>query len=124
MLIKTFRIRGPTEHWTHDVTVKIDPSNPDLATGLVLGHAQTSPDGVVSNAAMRFKDQYRREGGLLAFCKKNSSLFVLGACLRIFGGFESNTPRCNRRRDLSRRLPRETRSLAEFYRTLQWVRPK
>jgi ketosteroid isomerase-like protein len=61
MFINTFRIRGPSYHWTHYVTVEIDPSNPDHATGLVLSHAETSPDGVVSIAAMRYEDEHRRE---------------------------------------------------------------
>ena len=70
MFINTFRIRGPSYHWTHDVTVDIDSSSPDLATGLVLGHAETSPDGVVSIAAMRYEDEYRREGGCWLFSKR------------------------------------------------------
>ena len=70
MFINTFRIRGPSYHWTHDVTVQIDPGNPDQATGLVLSHAETSPDGVVSIAAMRYEDEYRREDGRWHFAKR------------------------------------------------------
>ena len=61
MFINTFRIRGPAYHWTHDTTIQIDPDNPDQATGLVLSHAETTPNGVVSIAAMRYADNYRRE---------------------------------------------------------------
>ena len=60
MYINTFRIRGPSYHWTHDVVIDISPDNPDRATGLVLSHAETSPDGVVSIAAMRYADEYQR----------------------------------------------------------------
>ena len=60
MYIDTFKIRGPSFHWTHDVTIEIDNHNPDAATGLVLSHAETSPDGVVSIAAMRYIDEYAR----------------------------------------------------------------
>ena len=60
MFTETFKNRGPAFHWTHDVTVEIDRADPDRATGLVLSHAETSPDGVVSIAAMRYADDYRR----------------------------------------------------------------
>ena len=57
---KTFKIRGPAYHWTHDTTIEMDPEDPDRATGLVLSHAETTPNGVVSIAAMRYSDDYRR----------------------------------------------------------------
>ena len=61
MFEQTFKIRGPAYHWTHDTTVNIDPEDPDKAQGLVLSHAETTPNGVVSIAAMRYADDYRRE---------------------------------------------------------------
>ena len=61
MFINTFRIRGPAYHWTHDTTIRINPDNPNLATGLVLSHAETTPNGIVSIAAMRYQDDYQRE---------------------------------------------------------------
>ncbi|MCP5181229.1 MAG: nuclear transport factor 2 family protein [Pseudomonadales bacterium] len=64
MFINTFRIRGPAFHWTHDVTVTIDAGDPDRATGLVYSHAETTPNGVVSIAAMKYHDTYRREAGV------------------------------------------------------------
>ena len=70
MFINTFRIRGPSYHWTHDITIDIDPSNADQATGLVLGHAETSPNGIVSIAAMRYLDSYRRESGSWFFARR------------------------------------------------------
>ena len=59
MFIEVFKIRGPAFHWTHDVTITFDDA--DHANGLVLGHAETSPDGVASVAALRYHDEYRRE---------------------------------------------------------------
>jgi len=70
MFINTFRIRGPSYHWTHDITIDIDPTDPNLATGLVLGHAETSPNGIVSIAAMRYLDTYRREAGTWLFARR------------------------------------------------------
>lgn len=60
MFENTFKIRGPAYHWTHDVTIEIDAHNPDTATGQVLSHAETTPSGVVSIAAMRYADNYVR----------------------------------------------------------------
>ena len=43
----------------------------DRATGLVLSHAETTPNGVVSIAAMRYSDDYRREpDGQWRFAKR------------------------------------------------------
>jgi|MDTC01.2.fsa_nt_gb uncharacterized protein (TIGR02246 family) len=71
MFEQTFKIRGPAYHWTHDTTIVIDPEDPGQATGLVLSHAETTPNGVVSIAAMRYEDSYRRESdGEWRFCKR------------------------------------------------------
>lgn len=71
MFINTFRIRGPAYHWTHDTTIQMDATDPDRATGLVLSHAETTPNGVVSIAAMRYADDYRRESdGQWRFSKR------------------------------------------------------
>ena len=71
MFEQTFKIRGPAYHWTHDTTIEIDAQDPDRATGLVLSHAETTPNGVVSIAAMRYTDDYRREtSGQWRFCKR------------------------------------------------------
>jgi len=68
---KTFKIRGPAYHWTHDITIEIDAADPDRGTGLVLSHAETTPNGVVSIAAMRYQDDYRRESdGQWRFAKR------------------------------------------------------
>lgn len=73
MFVKTFQIRGPSYHWTHDVTVTVDSNNPDAAKGLVYSHAETSPDKVHSIAAMRYEDDYRRENGAWRFHKRKIS---------------------------------------------------
>ncbi len=70
MFENTFKIRGPAFHWTHDVTVTFDADDPDHARGLVLSHAETSPSGVVSIAAMRYEDEYRREQGRWLFARR------------------------------------------------------
>lgn len=64
MFIEVFKIRGPAFHWTHDVTITFDDSDPDRASGLALCHAETSPHGIASLAALRYHDTYRREHGI------------------------------------------------------------
>jgi ketosteroid isomerase-like protein len=63
MFIELFKVRGPAFHWTHDHTVTFDASSADRAHGVVLAHAETCPSDVASLAAMRYHDDYRREGG-------------------------------------------------------------
>jgi ketosteroid isomerase-like protein len=67
MFVRMFRIRGPAFHWTHDRSVAFDEADADRATGTVLSHAETSPDGKTSLAAMRYDDTYRRVGGCWLF---------------------------------------------------------
>ena len=73
MFVRILGIRGPGYHWTHDVTVNIDPSDPDRATGVVHSHAETTPSGVMSIAAMRYHDSYRREAGIWRFASREIS---------------------------------------------------
>jgi ketosteroid isomerase-like protein len=70
LFVTMFQIRGPAFHWTHDRFVEFSDSDANLATGLVLSHAETTPNGVVSIAAMRYDDVYRREGGRWLFAKR------------------------------------------------------
>lgn len=70
MYVRTFKTRGPSFHWTHDITVTLNPENPDKATGLVLSHAETSPGETPSVAAMRYVDDYRREDGIWLFARR------------------------------------------------------
>jgi ketosteroid isomerase-like protein len=73
MFIEVFKIRGPAFHWTHDVTITFADGDPDRATGLVLCHAETSPNGIASVAALRYHDAYRREGGVWRIASRSGS---------------------------------------------------
>lgn len=75
MFNKVFSIRGPGYHWTHNHSVTFDEGDPDLATGLVLAHAETTPNHTISIAAFRYNDTYRREGGKWLFAKRSLSFF-------------------------------------------------
>lgn len=70
MFVKTFKIRGPAFHWTHDHFIRFDDADPDAASGLVLSHAETTPNNEVSLAAMRYQDDYRRVDGRWLFQKR------------------------------------------------------
>lgn len=70
MFVEAFKIRGPAFHWTHDHICTFEDGDPDTATGLVLSHAETSPHGEVSLAAMRYEDEYRRIDGRWLFAKR------------------------------------------------------
>ena len=70
MFIDLFKVRGPAFHWTHDHSVTFDENDKHRATGLVLSHAETCPGEVVSVAAMRYTDEYRRQNGRWHFAHR------------------------------------------------------
>ncbi len=70
LFVTLFQIRGPAFHWTHDRFVQFNDADSNRATGLVLSHAETTPNGVVSIAAMRYDDVYRRVAGRWLFAKR------------------------------------------------------
>ena len=66
-IIAMYKVRfaalGPTYHWTHDLIVDFDETDPDVARGQLLGHAECFRNGVAMVAAMRYDDVYRRLDG-------------------------------------------------------------
>ena len=71
---------GPSNHVTHDRVVTFDETNPDVAHGLVLSHAEMSLRGAAMLAAMRDAETYRREGGRWRFAARAlSCLYFLKA---------------------------------------------
>ena len=75
MFTAILKTRGPGFHWTHDVHATIDPENPDHATGVVYSHAETTPNGVASLAAMKYQDRYIRDHGIWRFNRREISFF-------------------------------------------------
>lgn len=70
MFNRMFEIRGPAYHWTHDRIVTFDPNDRDRAQGLVLSHAETTPNGQASLAGLRYHDVYRRIDGRWLFAER------------------------------------------------------
>ncbi len=71
MFVRAFKVRGPGYHWTHDLMVRFDDNNPDVATGTVASHAETCVNGVSSLAAMKYDDGYRRSDGQWLFASRS-----------------------------------------------------
>ncbi len=74
MFVEVLKTRGPGYHWTHDLVVNFGDDR-NTATGLVYSHAETTPNGVVSVAAMKYKDKYRRESGVWHFSEREMHFF-------------------------------------------------
>lgn len=73
MFRKVLAIRGPGYHWTHDHIIRFDRGAEDKASGLLLSHAETTPGGVQSLAAMKYDDEYAIEDGTWRFAKRTIS---------------------------------------------------
>jgi ketosteroid isomerase-like protein len=69
MFERVLATRGPSFHWTHDVTIAF--ADKDRAAGVVLGHAETTPNGIASIAALHYDDEYRREGNKWKFSARS-----------------------------------------------------
>lgn len=70
MFKQMFLIRGPAFHWSHDRIVTFDPTDRDSAEGVILAHAETTPNGIPSIAGLRYDDRYRRIGGRWHFSER------------------------------------------------------
>ena len=70
-----FLSRGPSFHWTHDVSICIRSDDNHLAEGTVYSHAETTRDGVASLAAMRYDDIYSKKEGSWKFLKRTINFF-------------------------------------------------
>jgi ketosteroid isomerase-like protein len=62
-------------HFSHNQLV--DYAGGDIATGVVNAHAEMGFQGEVLVAAMRYHDDYRRDGGLWRFARRRLSFFYL-----------------------------------------------
>lgn len=70
MFDQVLSVRGPGYHWTHDHIISFDRDAAGSASGIVLGHAETTPHEIQSIAAMRYDDEYRLDGGAWRFSRR------------------------------------------------------
>jgi ketosteroid isomerase-like protein len=73
MFADVLSIRGPGYHWTHDHLIRFDQGAESSASGLLLSHAETSPRGIQSIAAMKYDDLYRLEDDAWRFARRTIS---------------------------------------------------
>lgn len=55
-----FAALGPTNHVSHGHVVRLDPQDPDSASGLVAASAEVVRNGETMLVALRYHDRYRR----------------------------------------------------------------
>jgi ketosteroid isomerase-like protein len=60
---------GPSFHYPHALT--LDFTSSDVATGVVSGHAEQRKGDEVWVMAIRYSDEYRREGGSWRFTRRD-----------------------------------------------------
>ena len=70
MFVDLFKIRGPAFHWTHDKNITLDRNDCNKASGIIYSHAETTPNNVISLAAMKYLDEYERHDGTWQFSRR------------------------------------------------------
>ncbi|HPD93172.1 MAG: nuclear transport factor 2 family protein [Rhodobacter sp.] len=70
---RVLAIRGPGFHWTHDPVIRF--LSDTEATGTIFCHAETTPNGVQSVAALRYDDAYRRDGDCWRIARRVLNFF-------------------------------------------------
>lgn len=58
-----YDVLGATHHFVHSALSRFDESDPDVAYGLVSGHAEVVRQGETMVVALRYHDVYRRTPG-------------------------------------------------------------
>lgn len=69
-----FVTRGPSCHWTTDRVLAFHEADPDRVSGRLLGHAETTPNGVATIMSYRYDDVYRRISSKWKFAVRELSL--------------------------------------------------
>ena len=68
-------VLGPSNYFTHDKLIEFDDADPDHARGTILSHAEINPHGQAMLAAIRYRDCYRREGGVWRISERVFAFF-------------------------------------------------
>jgi ketosteroid isomerase-like protein len=70
-----FAVLGPTFHFTHDHAITLDEADANRARGVIASHAEVTRNGETMLAAIRYHDDYRREGGRWRFARRVLNFF-------------------------------------------------
>ena len=70
---RMYATRGISCHWTHNHVIRFDETDADRATGLLIGHAEMTPNLVPTLAAYRYEDVYVRIGRTWKFSRRELS---------------------------------------------------
>lgn len=81
-----FAALGPTNHFSHGHVVRFG-DDPDVARGLLAGHAEVVRNGVGMQVALRYKDEYRRDGDRWKFSSRLMSYMYYLPSLEYAEGF-------------------------------------
>lgn len=65
-----YDVLGPTNHVSHGHLVRLDPEDPDRATGLLAAHAEVVRHGGSKVVALRYEDVYHRHDGRWRFAER------------------------------------------------------
>lgn len=86
---------GLSNHYTHDHVIRLDPTDPDRADGVVSCHAELWRNNQTMLVALRYHDRYVRERGEWKFAERSLSFLyycpvsdyptILGQDKRVFG---------------------------------------
>jgi ketosteroid isomerase-like protein len=82
-----FKVLGPSNHFSHDKLITWNEQDPDRATGLVLSHAEMQRKDQPMLAAMRYRDKYRRDGGVWKFEERLLTFFYYVATAEYLDAF-------------------------------------
>ena len=70
-----FKVLGPSNHFSHDKVIRFNEADPDVATGIVISHAEMNRKGQAMLTAIRYQDSYRREQGSWKFSERVLKFF-------------------------------------------------
>lgn len=95
-----FKVLGPSNHFSHDKIIRFDGDNPEVASGIVLSHAEMNRKGQAMLTAIRYQDSYRREGGRWKFSERVLKFFYYVPAAQYLDALGEGLARRNRAYDI------------------------
>ena len=95
-----FKVLGPSNHFSHDKIIRFDDRQPDVASGIVLSHAEMNRKGQAMLTAIRYQDSYRREAGRWKFSERVLKFFYYVPAAQYLDALGEGLARRNRAYEL------------------------